>query len=117
MPRSTQKLTGYSPFIPSQHNFLDPKANSKSLQSKYPHIRFTDNSHNITALAQQAKSVAFANNMAFPSAVMGGTLPPPHTTTFAKDSPYDISDVLRYTFHDRPRQTVYDQTLKNNKQT
>jgi len=50
----------HNPFVSNNMNFTDLHANSKSINNKYPHINFTQNSRNITAMAQTAKHQAFS---------------------------------------------------------
>jgi hypothetical protein len=55
-------------------NFMDSNANSKALQTKYPHLNFNENSRNVVALAHGAKFSAFSQSSSFPTAVMPGTI-------------------------------------------
>ena len=78
-------------------NFTDRNANSKTLQSKFTHFNYNENSRNITALAQASKLNAFSNSTSFPTTVMPGTILAPRETAFSKESQLDLGDVMRYT--------------------
>jgi len=82
--RFSNSLKKTNPFVPNNMNFTDLHANSKSINSKYPHLNFTQNSRNITALAQSAKHQAFSQSIAFPTTVMTGNLNPPKNNAFSK---------------------------------
>lgn len=78
-------------------NFMDPNANSKALQTKYPHLTFNENSRNIAAIAHSSKLAAFSQSMSFPTTVMAGTMLAPRESSFSKDAKLDVRDVMRYT--------------------
>ncbi len=86
-----------NPFVANSINFTDKYANSKALENKYQHLTFSENSRNITAIAQTAKYTAFSNSVAFPTTVMTGNILPPKENTFSRESKLDIQDVMRYT--------------------
>ena len=86
-----------NPFVANNINFTDKFANSKVLAQKYPHLSFTENSRNLTALAQTAKYTAFSQSVAFPTTVLGGTMLPPRENTFSKETKLNVDDVMRYT--------------------
>jgi hypothetical protein len=70
--------------VPNNMNFTDLNANSKSINNKYSHINFNQNSRNITAIVQSAKHQAFSESIAFPTTVMSGNFMPPKTNAFSK---------------------------------
>ena len=76
---------------------MDPNANSKTLQTKMPHVMFTENSRNIAAIAQTTKFNAFSQSVSFPTTVMPGTILAPKETSFSKEAKLDVNDVMRYT--------------------
>jgi hypothetical protein len=86
-----------NPFIANHLNFTNQYANSKSLATKFTHLSYSENSRNITSIAQSAKFNAFSQSIAYPTTVMTGTLLRPSQNTFTKDSKLDVADVMRYT--------------------
>lgn len=86
-----------NPFVPNNINFTDNYANSKTLQQKYQHLNFNENSRNLAALAHSAKYNAFSQGNSFPTSVMTGTMLPPKEKTFSRETKLDVEDVMRYT--------------------
>jgi len=86
-----------NPFVANNLNFSDQFANSKSLGTKYTHLNYSENSRNITSIAQSAKFNAFSQSISYPTTVMTGTLIRPNQNVFSKESKLDITDVMKYT--------------------